>query len=384
VAKIDDYLRRMIEAGASDLHISAGVPIRMRLNGDLIALTDDPLDDERTTDILGEMLSNDQKDIFDKTRDLDIAYDLVGVGRFRANIFDHHAGLGGAFRAIPAAIRSLEDLGLPAILRRFCELHKGLVLVTGATGSGKSTTLAAMIDYINRTQKLHVITIEDPVEFIHKDKSCLIHQREVGKHAVSFASALRAALREDPDVILVGELRDLETIELAVTAAETGHLVFGTLHTMSATKSMDRIINVFPTQQQEQIRSMTAESMAGIVCQNLVKRIDAKGRVPALEILIGTTGVASLIRDGKTHQLQTLMQTGRKLGMQTMDQALANLVLEKRITLEAAIGYASSREALERTIAGQPPEPPSEPASGSGGISSRMKPTYGQGGGGRP
>jgi twitching motility protein PilT len=365
VAKIDEYFDRMIEAGASDLHLSVGVPIRMRINGELIALTDDYLSAQLAAELMAEILTDEQRARFDETRDIDFAYAYAEKGRFRANIFEHHLGLAGVFRQIPTKIRTVEELGLPKTLLQFCDRHKGLVLVTGATGSGKSTTLAALIDYINRNQKLHIITVEDPVEFVHRDKSCLVHQREVGNHTLSFASALRAALREDPDVILVGEMRDLETIELAINAAETGHLVFGTLHTTSAAKTMDRMINVFPTNQQEQIRTMLAESIAGIVCQSLIKRADGKGRAAALEILVATSGVAALIRDNKAHQLLTVMQTGKKLGMQTMDQALAQLVNDKKITVESALSYASSRESLERALTGKPPVEASSPSASS-------------------
>jgi twitching motility protein PilT len=352
--KIDEYFQRLIEAGASDLHLSVGVPIRMRIHGDLVPLTDDILSPAHAAELVGEILSDAQREHFEKTRDLDLAYQMEDGNRFRCNIFEQHRGLGAVFRLIPSKILTVEQLGLPQSLLNFCALYKGLVLVTGATGSGKSTTLAAMIDYINRTEKQHILTVEDPVEFVHPDKDCLVNQREVGHHTQSFAAALRAALREDPDVILVGEMRDLETIELAITAAETGHLVFGTLHTTSAAKTTDRIINVFPTSQQEQIRAMLAESLAGVVCQYLLKKADGKGRVAALEIMIANSAVSALIREGKTYQIPSILQTGRKLGMQSMDQALAALVLKKLVTVEAAAACATSREALDRALMAGP------------------------------
>jgi twitching motility protein PilT len=355
MAKIDVYFDRMMELGASDLHLSVGAPVRVRVNGELVNLGEQVISASAASDLIGEILTEEQREEFDETRDLDFAYQYGKAARFRGNVFEHALGIAGAFRYIPSHIRTIEELELPKTLVRFCELNKGLVLVTGATGSGKSTTLAAMIDHINRNERLHIVTIEDPVEALHKDRGCLIHQREVGRHTDSFASALRSALREDPDVILVGEMRDLETIELAITAAETGHLVFGTLHTTSAAKTTDRIINVFPTQQQEQIRSMLAESLAGVVCQNLIKRADGRGRVAALEILVGTSSIAALIRDGKTHQIASVLQTGRKLGMQTMDQALATLVMQGAISLDSALGYATNREALERLVSGKEP-----------------------------
>ncbi len=350
--KIDEYFERIIEAGASDLHLSVGVPVRMRIHGDLQPLTEDLLTAAHAAELVGELLSDAQREHFEKARDLDLAYQMEDGTRFRCNIFEQHRGLGAVFRLIPSKIRTVEELGLPQTLIKFCDLYKGLVLVTGATGSGKSTTLAALVDHINRTEKQHIVTIEDPIEFVHEDKGCLVNQREIGHHTQSFATALRAALREDPDVVLVGEMRDLETIELAITAAETGHLVFGTLHTTSAGKTMDRIINVFPTNQQEQIRAMLAESLAGVVCQYLLKKTDGKGRVAALEILTATSAVSSLIREGKTYQIPSVLQTGRKLGMQTMDQALASLVLQKKITIESAQGCATSKDALERAMQG--------------------------------
>jgi twitching motility protein PilT len=376
MANIDAYFEKMLEEGASDLHISVGVPVRIRVNGDLYPIQEEPLSAETAAELIGEILSDAQREHFEKTRDLDLAYQLGdGQARFRCNIFEQHRGLGGVFRVIPSKIRSVEELGLPQTLLKFCGLYKGLVLVTGATGSGKSTTLAAMVDYINRTEKQHILTVEDPVEFVHTDKGCLINQREVGHHTQSFASALRAALREDPDVILVGEMRDLETIELAITAAETGHLVFGTLHTTSAAKTMDRIINVFPTNQQEQIRAMLAESLQGVVCQYLLKTANGKGRVAALEILTGTPAVSSLIREGKTYQIPSVLQTGKKMGMQTMDQALATLVKAGKVTREAAVACATTEESFDRALQGQQEAAPERrgPVPGEGSMAEKPK-----------
>jgi twitching motility protein PilT len=282
-----------------------------------------------------DIMSDAQRRIFQETNDIDFSFELGDIARFRVNVFRGRLGEGAVFRTIPTKVLTLEDLGLPPILREICDKEKGLVLVTGPTGSGKSTTLAAMIDYVNESTEGHILTIEDPIEFVHKSKKCLINQREVGVHTMSFSAALRGALREDPDVILVGELRDLETISLALTAAETGHLVFATLHTSSAPKTVDRIIDVFPAAQQEQIRIMFSESIQAVVTQTLLKK-RAGGRTAALEILIGTPAVRNLIREGKIHQIPSSMQTGQKVGMQTLDMALLELVRRGIVTIEEA------------------------------------------------
>ncbi len=346
MAKIDQFFQAMLDKGASDLHLTSGAPPMVRQHGDMTPLSDKALTPKQTRELLLEMLSEAKQEKFKKTRDLDFAYEM-GEYRFRANFFFQRKGVGAVFRVIPARILSVEDLGLPAQILKLAAFKKGLVLVTGGTGSGKSTTLAALIDYINVNRKEHVITVEDPIEFVHENKKSLINQREVGTHTVSFAAALKAALREDPDIILVGEMRDLETIELAITAAETGHLVFGTLHTSSAPKTVDRIINVFPTTQQEQIRTMLSESLRGVVSQNLLKKADGKGRVAALEILVATSASNNLIRENKTFQLNSVIQTGKRDGMQTMDQAIMEHLMAKRITAQEAYTYAVEKRQFE-------------------------------------
>lgn len=352
MAKLDVYFKAMKERGASDLHMSVGAPPMIRLHGDMVKLTDRPLTPADNAQLLFEIMSDHQKEKFKKTRDLDFAYQFEDA-RFRCNVFMDRLGMGGVFRIIPTKLLTVEQLGLPEAVLKFCSYKKGLVLVTGATGSGKSTTLAALIDHLNSTRDEHIITVEDPIEFVHTNKRCLINQREVGTHTLSFANALRAALREDPDIILVGEMRDLETIELAITAAETGHLVFGTLHTSSAAKTIDRIINVFPTEQQEQIRTMLSESMRGVISQNLLKTADGKGRVAAVEILISNSAINNLIREGKTFQIPSMIQTGKREGMQTMDQALMDLVKSRKVTAAEAYGYAVDKKQFEALLSPQ-------------------------------
>jgi twitching motility protein PilT len=339
MAQLDQLLQVLQEKKASDLHLSPGNPPLIRISGELMAVGSTLMTAESNQALIFEILSQKERAQFEKTHDLDFAYAVEALSaRFRGNIFLGRLGISACFRLIPTQIKTVQQLGLPDALLRFTDLAKGLVLVTGGTGSGKSTTLAALVDHINRTQKMHILTVEDPIEFVHKSQQSLINQREVGGHTDTFASALRAALREDPDVILVGEMRDLETIELAITAAETGHLVFGTLHTSSAPKTVDRIINVFPTTQQAQIRTMLAESLQGVIAQNLLKSVDG-GRVAALEILVSTPAVASLIREGKTFQIPSSMQTGKREGMQTMENAVRALVDAKRVTPEEAKPY---------------------------------------------
>ncbi|GIW41040.1 MAG: twitching motility protein PilT [Candidatus Binatia bacterium] len=327
--------------GASDVHLAAGEPPMLRIHGDIKKLDHPPLTPEEVHRMIFDIMNDAQRKQFQETNDIDFSFELGDVARFRVNAFRQRKGEGAVFRTIPSAVMTLQELGLPEVCREVCEKEKGLVLVTGPTGSGKSTTLAAMIDYINETYEGHILTIEDPIEFVHKSKKCLINQREVGSHTRSFAAALRAALREDPDVILVGEMRDLETISLALTAAETGHLVFATLHTSSAPKTVDRIIDVFPPAQQEQIRIMFAESIEAVFTQTLVKK-KVGGRVAAMEILLGTTAVRNLIREGKVHQIPSVMQTSQKLGMQTMEMALVDLVNRGIITKEEAIARSSN------------------------------------------
>jgi twitching motility protein PilT len=300
--------------------------------------------------ILFEVLTEKQRAHFEETKDLDFAYEVPGLARFRGNIMMQYRGIGAVFRIIPTKILSADELGLPEGVRRMTNFKKGMVLVTGPTGSGKSTTLAGMIDLINSTRKEHILTFEDPLEFIHENKLSLMNQRQIGQHTESFASALRAALREDPDVILVGEMRDLITIQLAMSAAETGHLVFGTLHTSTAAKTVDRIIDVFPTDQQEQVRAMLSESLKGVICQQLLKTADGKGRVPALEIMLGTPAIANLIREGKTFQIPSIMQTAKKDGMQLMDQHLLDLLKTRKVNPDEAYRCAVDKKQFEQYL----------------------------------
>ena len=350
MARIDALFKMMKEQGASDLHLSTGAPPIFRLHGDMVRLNFKSLSHEELTAILFEILSEKQREEFESRRDLDFAYAIHGFARFRGNVFMQHKGIGAVFRIIPAKILSADDLGLPEGVRKMTLLKKGLVLVTGPTGSGKSTTLAAMIDLINSTRQDHILTLEDPLEFIHENKESLLNQRQIGEHSESFSAALRAALREDPDVILVGEMRDLETISLAMTAAETGHLVFGTLHTNSASKTVDRIIDAFPKDGQEQVRTMLSESLRGVVCQQLLKTAEGKGRVAAMEIMTGTPAVANLIREGKTFQIPSIIQTGKKDGMQLMDQHILELLKTKKIAPEEAYRCAQEKRHFEQYL----------------------------------
>ena len=332
---MNDLLRAATGLGASDLHLSAGEAPCLRVNGDLMRMEGQPvLAPEGVVELVYSIMSPEQRARFEQEHDIDFACELEGSGRFRVNVFVQRRGPGAVLRTIPIQIPTLEGLGMPPIIQELCTRERGLVLVTGPTGSGKSTTLAAMVDLVNRTWDAHILTVEDPIEFVHTSKKCLVNQREVGPHTGSFASALRSALREDPDVILVGELRDLETISLALTAAETGHLVFGTLHTSSAPKTVDRIIDVFPSGQQAQIRTMLAESLEAVVAQTLLKK-KGGGRVAACEILVGVPAVRNLIRESKLHQIPSMMQTGQRVGMQTFDLALADLVKKGLIDKDA-------------------------------------------------
>lgn len=343
MAKIDALFKILKDKGGSDLHLSPANPPLIRRSGDLEPVIDRSIGREQIKALLYEIMSEAQRQSFEETHDLDFAYEVPALeSRFRANIFMGRLGISAVFRLIPAKILTAEQLGLAPGVLNFTEYKKGLVLVTGPTGSGKSTTLAAMIDHVNKTRKEHILTVEDPVEFVHASQQSLINQREVGRHTQSFAAALKAALREDPDLILVGEMRDLETIELAITAAETGHLVFGTLHTNSAAKTVDRIINVFPTNQQEQIRAMLSESLRGVICQQLLRTLDGK-RCAAMEILSVTPAVSNLIREGKTFQIPSVIQTGRSQGMQLMDQAIQDLLAAGKISREEAHKYAANK-----------------------------------------
>jgi twitching motility protein PilT len=343
MAKIDALFKILKDKGGSDLHLAPGNPPLIRRSGDLEPIMDQVLTHEQNKTLLYEIMTEVQRKTYETTRDLDYAYEVPELkSRFRANIFMGRLGMSAVFRLIPAEILSAEQLGLSPAVLNFTQFKKGLVLVTGPTGSGKSTTLAAMIDHVNRTRKEHILTVEDPIEFVHVSQQSLVNQREVGRHTRSFASALKAALREDPDLILVGEMRDLETIELAITAAETGHLVFGTLHTSSAAKTVDRIINVFPTNQQEQVRTMLGESLKGVIAQQLLRTVDGK-RCAALEILAVTPAVSNLIREGKTFQIPSVIQTGKSQGMMLMDQAIQDLLTAGRVTREEAHKFAANK-----------------------------------------
>jgi twitching motility protein PilT len=351
ILSIDELLRRAAKLEASDLHLTPGTQPVVRVRGHLEPLDGcDKLTPDAIRDLVYRILSTEQQKVLETRRSVDLAYSLPGVARFRVNVFFQRATLGAAFRTIPTEIKSLDALGLPTHLAAFASQPRGLVLVTGPTGSGKSTTLATLIDLINRTRHEHILTIEDPIEFLHWHRNCIVNQREVGSDAPSFADALRAALRQDPDIVLVGEMRDLETIATALTAAETGHLVFATLHTQSAPQTIDRIIDVFPAEQQDQVRIQLAGTLQGIVTQTLVPTADGRGRIAALEILIPDDAVRNLIRQGKIEQIYSVIQTGTARGMQTMEQALADLVLRKVITREVALGRSSRPEQLESLL----------------------------------
>ncbi len=345
MSAVDPLLREMISAGASDLHLVVGRPPLFRLRGDLVETKSPVLTPDSSKSLIHSLLSEDQKKVIAQNLDLDFAYQLPdGAARFRANVLWQHRGLGAVLRIIPTKILTIEQLGLPAVAKRIAEMQRGLVLVTGPTGSGKSTTLAAIIDHINTNRDAHIITIEDPLEFIHPNKRALVTQREVKAHTRSFAAALKNAARQDPDIILVGEMRDLETIRLALAAAELGILVFGTLHTNSAAKTIDRVIDAFPADEQPQVRVMLADSLKAVVAQQLLKTADGKGRCAAHEILISTPALGNLIREGKNGMISSMVQTGGALGMQSMDQSLQKLVAEKRITNRAAYEKAMDKE----------------------------------------
>jgi twitching motility protein PilT len=360
MAKIDAFFNLMFDQKASDLHLSSGNPPILRINGELHRVDYPPLESDSLKAMLYEITPEYKVKIYEESGDVDFGYEIPGVSRFRANFFNQKNGCSAVFRQIPSKVLSFEDFEkfdapLPPVLKKFAMLHKGLVLVTGPTGSGKSTTLAAMVDYANRNRKDHILTVEDPIEFVHESKNSLVNHREVGIHTKSFASALKGALREDPDIVLVGEMRDLETIELALTAASTGHLVFGTLHTSSAAKTVDRIIDVFPADQQNKIRATLSEALRGVIAQNLFKRIDKKGRVAALEILVFTTAVANLVREGKTHQIPGMIQVGKKLGNQPLDDAIMEHVRMKRISPEEAYDKCLDKKKF-RPFLTHPPE----------------------------
>ncbi len=355
MAKIDAFFKLMAEQGASDLHLVSGQQPILRIHGEMERVKFKTLDNDELKAMLYEIAPEEKVKKFEETGDIDFGYEIPGLARYRANFFQQKYGVAAVFRQIPSDVLTADQLGLPPIVKKFAMLHKGLVLVTGPTGSGKSTTLAAMMDYANKNRKDHIITVEDPIEFVHKSQGCIVNHREIGLHTKSFASALRGALREDPDIVLVGEMRDLETIELALTAASTGHLVFGTLHTQSAAKTVDRVIDVFPSSQQAQIRTTLSESLKGVVAQNLFKRVDKKGRCAALEILVVTPAVGNLIREEKTFQIPSAIQTGKKYGMQSLDDAILDLLNKGWIGAEDAYDKCIEKQRFAQFLK-KPPE----------------------------
>jgi len=348
---IDDLLRILIERGGSDLHLTVGSPPGLRLRGEIVPLENaKPLQQRDTMEMIFNLLSEEQRRRFETELELDFAYSIPGVSRFRANVFQQRNSMGAVFRVIPIKIPTLEELGLPKVCRFLADRPRGLVLVTGPTGSGKSTTLAAMIDHINEERPLHIVTLEDPIEFMHRNKRAYVNQREVGEDTHSFASALKRVLRQDPDVILVGEMRDLETISAAITAAETGHLVLATLHTTGGPATVDRIIDVFPPHQQQQVRMQLSGTLEGVLSQVLLRSTDGRSRVMAMEVMLGIPAISNLIREGKTHQMPTIIQGGASLGMQTLDQSLKTLLQAGKVTFEEAISKAQNPRELAQMV----------------------------------
>jgi twitching motility protein PilT len=363
---LHQLLKTMVDKGASDLHVTTGSPPQLRIDGDLVPFRVPPLGPIDTKQLCYSVLTDEQKAHFEEDQELDLSFGVKNLARFRANVFMQKGAVAGVFRTIPFKIRSFADLGLPPVLEDLCNKPRGLVLITGPTGSGKSTTLAAMIDKINTERHEHIVTMEDPIEFIHQHKSCVVNQREIGSDTKSFKKALRSVLRQDPDVVLVGEMRDIETIEAALTTAETGHLCFATLHTNSAVQTINRVIDVFPPHQQSQIRAQLSFVLEGVVCQSLLPRASGSGRVAALEIMIPNAAIRNLIREDKMHQIYSQMQIGQgTTGMQTLNQSLAQLHAARTITLEEAIGASSDPNELQQII--------SSLATSGGGPSGRGK-----------
>ncbi|MBD8683064.1 type IV pilus twitching motility protein PilT [Pseudomonas sp. CFBP 13719] len=342
---ITELLAFSAKQGASDLHLSAGLPPMIRVDGDVRRINLPALDDKQVQALIYDIMNDKQRKDFEEFLETDFSFEVPGVARFRVNAFNHNRGAGAVFRTIPSKVLSMDDLGMGDVFRKITEVPRGLVLVTGPTGSGKSTTLAAMIDYLNSNKHHHILTVEDPIEFVHESKKCLVNQREVHRDTLGFSHALRSALREDPDVILVGEMRDLETIRLALTAAETGHLVFGTLHTTSAAKTIDRVVDVFPAEEKSMVRSMLSESLQAVISQTLLKKIGG-GRVAAHEIMIGTPAIRNLIREDKVAQMYSSIQTGGSLGMQTLDMCLKNLLAQGIISRDSAREKAKSPDSF--------------------------------------
>lgn len=354
MAEIDAFFKLMHEQGASDLHLSSGQQPALRIHGDIERIKYDVLTSDRLRKLLYEITSQEKIKVFEETGDVDFGYEIAGLARYRANYFMQKNGISAVFREIPSEILTAEQLGLPPVISKLADLPRGLVLVTGPTGSGKSTTLAAIIDQANKNRRDHIITVEDPIEFVHRSQKCIVNHREVGLHTDTFSAALRGALREDPDIILVGELRDLETTALAIEAASTGHLVFGTLHTSSAAKTVDRIIEMFPASEQAQIRSTLADGLRAIVAQTLFKRIDVKGRCAALEILVATPAVRNLIREAKTHQVPSMIQTGKQYGMQLLDDAIMQLYQKNWISPDEAYSKANNKSMFRQYLKSPP------------------------------
>ena len=356
MAKIDAFFKLMFDQGASDLHLASGQQPILRLHGDMERVKYKMLEDGELKAMLYEIAPELKIKQYEETGDVDFGYEIPGVARFRCNFFNQKYGCGAVFRQIPTKVNTADDLGLPPLLKRAAMLHKGLVLFTGPTGSGKSTSLAAIIDHANKHRKDHIITVEDPIEFVHQSQGCLVNHREVGTHTKSFAAALRGALREDPNIILVGEMRDLETIRLAIEAAETGHLVLSTLHTTNAAKTVDRIIEVFPHEEQGQIRSALSTSLKLVVAQTLLKRVDKKGRCPALEIMVVTPAIANLIRESKTFQIPSAIQVGKQFGMQTLDDAIMEVLQKKWVSAEEAYSNCIDRAKFRPFLKSAPDE----------------------------
>ncbi len=349
---LNDYLFEALERGASDLHLTVGMPPSLRIHGEILAMNNPPLTSTDTRELIYGILTDQQRKRLEENLELDFSYTLPKISRFRVNIYFQKGALGAAFRMIPHEITSLHELGLPKVVEELTEKPRGLFLVTGPTGSGKSTTLAAMIDRINETRREHIMSVEDPIEFVHSHKRCIVNQREVGQDTKGFANALKHVLRQDPDVILVGEMRDLETISLAITAAETGHMVFATLHTQDAPQTIDRVIDVFPPHQQQQVRTQLANAIQGVITQTLIPKRGGEGRAVACEVLIATPGVRNLVREGKNHQLYSAMQTGGKFGMQTMDASLVDLMRRGVVSREEAEKRSSNPDELTRLMEG--------------------------------